>query len=277
MARKLLAVLPMLLLVTAGPAAADYPDIAGWTPAGSVQTFGPGDLWEYINGAADLFLAYGFQLLEVRDVSAGGVTATVNIYDMGTPLNAFGIYATEAPKDSPRMPVGISSVVAPPYQALLLKDRFYVKVDAREGDLDQAVAKALLSAIAAALPGSNDPPEALALLPEEGMVQESLGFSREGFLGLSQLRDCVHATYVVDEREFKVFIMGTGGTETPRDVWTRLGGKWTAVDHPSLKVLARKIPYRGLAGVALTERGIVGVSDCSSKAELLQRLERFAR
>ncbi|RPJ83897.1 MAG: hypothetical protein EHM13_06315, partial [Acidobacteria bacterium] len=35
--------------------------VAGWSRTKEPQVYGPGNLWEYINGAAETYLAFGFQ------------------------------------------------------------------------------------------------------------------------------------------------------------------------------------------------------------------------
>ena len=105
--RTVLRVLVVLVVTGGLSSAAGFPDIDGWQPAGEVRTYDASNLWEYINGAADAFMMYGFEQLQVRDVSAGGVTVTANIYDMGTPLNAFGIYRAESPKGVESLDVGV--------------------------------------------------------------------------------------------------------------------------------------------------------------------------
>lgn len=43
----------------------------GWEALDQEYRYGPDDLWQYINGAAELFLDYGFQELLVRDLGRG--------------------------------------------------------------------------------------------------------------------------------------------------------------------------------------------------------------
>ncbi|MCX6552348.1 MAG: hypothetical protein NTY02_15325, partial [Acidobacteria bacterium] len=45
--------------------------IAGWTRDGAVQRFGPGNLWEYIDGGAEQFLAFGFHNPKHRAIEVG--------------------------------------------------------------------------------------------------------------------------------------------------------------------------------------------------------------
>ena len=44
-----------------------FPEITGWKQSGEPQTFLPGTLYEYIDGGADLYLAYDFQELKVAE------------------------------------------------------------------------------------------------------------------------------------------------------------------------------------------------------------------
>ncbi len=50
-------------------------------------------LYGYINGGSDLFFEYGFNSLNVREVQYKGFDYTIEIYNMGTSKNAFGIYS----------------------------------------------------------------------------------------------------------------------------------------------------------------------------------------
>jgi hypothetical protein len=60
-------------------------------------------------------------------------------------------------------------------------------------------------------------------------------------------------------------------------VWEALTGDWTSLEHSGHTVLYREIPYRGLVGVVQIDGSIVGVSGAADQAELLSRLEPFAR
>ena len=44
-----------------------FPEIPGWKQSGEIQTFTPKTLYEYINGAADLYLSYDFEELKVAE------------------------------------------------------------------------------------------------------------------------------------------------------------------------------------------------------------------
>jgi hypothetical protein len=174
------------------------------------------------------------------------VTVFVAVYDMGRPLNAFGIYRTEAPPDESALPLGTEAVVSPPYQCLLLKDRYYVKVEAYEGDINQATGESLVAAVANALPGETELPPEFGALPADGMVAGSSQYTREAA-----------------GSEYQAFVVLQTDEVTTDDVWQKLASRWQEIDLGGEPVLSREIPYSGLVGVIRANGGIVGVAKSS--------------
>jgi hypothetical protein len=73
-----------------------FPEITGWKQSGEIQTFIPKTLYEYINGAADLYLTYDFQELKVAEYqNEKKASVTIDVYRHITPIHAFGIYSQE--------------------------------------------------------------------------------------------------------------------------------------------------------------------------------------
>jgi len=269
------AVLAVLLSCQVAPQA--FLSIAGWSPEGEPTTYDVAGLWELINGGADVFLSYGFETVTVQKFSAGDVTVSIAVYDMGRPLNAFGIYRTESPADDTALPVGTEAVVSPPYQCLLLKDRYYVKVDAYEGNIDQATGELLVAAIAEALPGEAGLPSEFTALPTDGMVAGSAQYTREALYGLAELNESVHAAYTDDAGfEYQAFVLLQTDEVTTDDTWQKLASRWQEIDLDGEPVLFREIPYSGLVGVIRSNGKIIGVTNAADEEQLLDRLLRFA-
>ncbi len=254
--------------------ATDFPEIKGWKPVSEVMTYNPENLYEYINGAADQFLDYGFRLLHSRDLSQNDLTITVDIYDLGSQLNAFGMYKTERPLYQEGLSIGTEAIISPPYQCLLLKDVYYVKVNVFEGEMIEKTIKALLEAIATALPGKIGSPEALKLLPSSGKFPGSEGYTRIGFLGLTELSNCIHAKYTDEsEKEFQYFVILPFDNVPKETIWEKLAEKWKKLESKKHHLLVKKIPYKGTSGIMLTEEKIIGVTDCADESEVINRLE----
>ncbi len=274
---KSLSLLIALFFAVSPVSAVDFPTIEGWSPTGETMTFTPDTLWEHINGAAETFLQYGFQELKTAELSNEGVTVAVGIYEMGSPLNAFGIYRTELPEGVATIEIGAQALISAPYQALLVKDRFYIKVDVYDGEIDDAGGRSMLQAIAAALPGSDGLPEVFAKLPAKGQIPGSQRFTREAFLGVRELKHCISADYDTGAgATVQFFVMLPPEGTTIDAVWQSLASKWKAVPHQPESVLAKKVPYRGLVGVIRSGKNIFGISGSESGDDLLESLLRFS-
>ena len=230
---------------------ADFPAVEGWKPAGEIMTFDKQGLFKAINGAAPLYFSYGFIELRVRDFTKGETRIAVNIYDMGTALGAYGIHQRE---HSSRL-------------CTLLKDRYYVKIEAMKGKLSVDSCRELKTGLSAGLPGGGGPPAELKLLPQKKRVAGSVKYTPEGYLGLSELKDCLHAEYVgAAGKKFQVFVI------TKQGAWDSLAKKWKATVRGEMKVLSREVPYRGLVAVVRVGSRVYGVVDAGD--DTLETLER---
>ncbi len=262
----------LLVLSLAPPAAADFIELPGCTGEAG-ETFDRGGLFKAINGAADVFLEYGFERLDLRRFDCGAVTIEVSIYDQGTPLNAFGVFARERPATA-RSVTGGPGLVAPPRQCLLRQGRHYVKIGAMRGALDAAACKPWLVALAEALPGSSDLPQAFAALPAADRLAGSAGYTPESYLGLSELGPAVHARYQRGGQQVEIFRLLPGPDRALDAIWQRLAERWKAAAGTP-PVLLREVPYRGLAGIVRTPDealGAIGAGDRKATIDLLRGL-----
>jgi len=85
-----------------------FPEIPGWKQSGEIETYSPQTLFEYINGAADLFLAYDFEeLMIVEYQNDRKATLTVDVYRHRIPLLAFGIFSQERLQSATILDIGV--------------------------------------------------------------------------------------------------------------------------------------------------------------------------
>jgi hypothetical protein len=97
------AVILILALQPAAAADAHRTALAGLLraplPAGltadAAPVFYASNLYEYIDGAAELFHSFDLQVMLHQEVKGAGAELTVDVYDMGSAENAFGTYAEE--------------------------------------------------------------------------------------------------------------------------------------------------------------------------------------
>src|SRR3989304_7720379 len=83
-----------------------FPQIAGWKMQEEKRVYNSGDLWELINGAADIFLSYYFQDLHIAEYIQKDLIIRVELYRHNSPANTYGIYTAERMPDYPQVTVG---------------------------------------------------------------------------------------------------------------------------------------------------------------------------
>jgi hypothetical protein len=157
--------------------------------------------------AAEAPLSYDFRELLVVELekSETKATLTIEIYDMGLPVNAFGIFSAERYPENKPVPVGEMGYVDG--EALnFMAGRYYVKLLGFElGEGEGAVLTGIAGRLAAAVPGKESLPPYVRLFPKENLVARSEKYIKKNFMGYEFLRNGYVATYRDDGREFECF------------------------------------------------------------------------
>ena len=212
-------------------ARAGSPELAGlaprldaWTRTEEARSFFPESLFEYINGAAESYLSYDFRELLVVDLEKKGTeaTLTMEIYDMGTPLNAFGIFGAERYPENE--PVAVGEMGYLEGEALnFLAGRFYVKLLAFGlGEGTAAVLRDTAAKVASAVKPAGGPPGLVAAFPKDGLVARSEKYIKQNFMGYEFLRHGFVATYKAGDKEFEGFFIDAGSEKAAEETRTRL-------------------------------------------------------
>lgn len=152
--------------------------VAEWKPAEQTRTVDRLTLFDYMNGAGELYLAYGFQELAVRRYHAPDQPdVTVEVYRMSGASDACGVFLHDhSPDQNP--PAGLEEVGRDRDYALGLlrfwKGNYFVRAIAeRETEAARAALSALGRSISDAISPAGEPPELLSLLPQGGMEPRS--------------------------------------------------------------------------------------------------------
>jgi len=181
-----------------------------WKWEGSPSFFQPDNLFDYINGSAELYLAYGFQrLATVNMVHAEDKSIIIDIYDMGTPLNAFGIYSSYRSADSIIQTIGAEAITSPAY--IRFYHNWYV-VDLNGSDTSSVTENAMdkmAREISKRIGGPGKPPAILALLPRKGLIEKTEKYIADSLLGYEFLPRGLEASYLIEGKEVKAFIVIT--------------------------------------------------------------------
>lgn len=201
--------------------------IAGWKKVREIGLFDEKTLFEHINGAAEAYFAYDFKLCGTAEYNPGDeaekteFSATdrfilIDIYDMGSPINAFGMYTSEISGDE-SVDIGVEGYIE--YSALnFWKGPYYVKITASSTDDDMLQANVKLAEyIADKIPGNTERPAMLALLPKENLVSGTERFILKNILGYSFLKNGLMASYKVGGENKSVIIAEHSSIDEAKD------------------------------------------------------------
>ncbi len=138
--------------------------VRGWQADGDDHTYDAETIFDYIDGAGEVYRAYNMKtLLSRRYKKAGGPDIIADVFDMGSAADAFGVFTHDL--DGEGWSVGQGSV----YKGGLLsfwRDRYFVSVFA-ENETEEA--KAMLldlgRRIASTVGRDGDKPALLGALP----------------------------------------------------------------------------------------------------------------
>jgi len=185
------------------------PKPAGWTMSDAPQKFLPETLFEYIDGGAESYLSYEFKELALGQYKGPGGKAamTVEIYDQGTPRNAFGIYGAERYPESRFLPIGVQGYIDE--GALnFFAGHYYIKLLAYEaGPQTEAALRTFASEILKGVKDIGSFPNPLAAFPKDGLTPNSEKFILRDFLGMKFLSNGFVASYKTGAREHDAFII----------------------------------------------------------------------
>ena len=173
--------------------------------------YSPENLYQYIDGGADIYLLYDFKILLHQEFKRGATELTVDIYEMGNIEDAFGIYAAERSPGYKFVSIGGEGYRD---KGILnfLQDHYYVKLSGSganvDGFLDQWAR--LLSA---RIGGTRTLPALLEQLPREHRSAHSEQYVRKDPLGHAFLAPAYIVTYAQGKQESKLVISIAGNAQ----------------------------------------------------------------
>lgn len=149
--------------------------IANWKKVAPPTAYTPANLSNYIDGGAELYISYNFQgALAGKYLNDTNEEISVDIFDMGTSADAFGVFAHTRETIDDRIGQGCE------YASGLLtfwKDRFYVSILAYpETAKKKEIVLQLGLAIAGAIGNTGSLPPIIAQLPTAGLIPASVRY-----------------------------------------------------------------------------------------------------
>lgn len=185
------------------------PDLDAWAQTEDPQTFFPETLFEYINGAAEIYLSYEFSQLIVAQYQkkAAEDTLAVEIYDMGSNRNSFGIYSAERYPENAFVDIGVEGYVEEGSLNFMV-GRYYVKLLCFDcGEASDRVLRSFADDITSRAGDEGAFPDLLRVFPKDGRLPHTEKYILQNFMGYSFLHDGYLANYNLAELEFDAFLI----------------------------------------------------------------------
>jgi len=198
-----------------GPQSSLFETLSALTPEGwklyddTVLTFTAESLYEKINGRAEFYLAYDVINMTFASYEKGEAAEQfidVSVYDMGTPIHAFGVFAGERTFEAPPLELGRDS-----YRSganyFIWKGQYYVQIIASDTTADlQLLGFDIGREVTSVLDDGNEAVWGLDALPQQDKVPGSEQFFLVDAMALDFMRNTFTARYVKSGTEVTVLL-----------------------------------------------------------------------
>jgi hypothetical protein len=210
--------------------------VDGWSAKGDDLHHRPDKLFEYIDGGAEMYLSYGFRAGVSRTYArAGQPEITVDIFDMGAPGNAFGVFMESIERVDTTYGQGAQISRG---MIVFWKDRFYasILVPVSTPDAERVIAR-MARAIDDGIPRKGRLPLVLSLLPEASLARESMRYfthhiwqnsaffiSNDNILDIGKGAEAALARYTFDGHTIHALVISypdTGRADRARERFDR--------------------------------------------------------
>jgi len=241
--------------------------IVGFRKIEGPTYYSPENLFDYINGGAELFLAYGFLELLVVELAEDRDRvdrATLEIYNMGTLRNAFGIFKTEAGDKVYRLPGGSEGRLEKGFLQFY-KGKFYVKVFLSPQSRAYAGVVEIGKTIEARIKGSFSQPAFFALFPVRYRITGSEKYTSKDFLGHPFFKGIASADFKQGGKTYTIFLSVTphrGNAEKAFQKYREYLISEKAFQgelKDGIRGFIGKDPYYGPCSISVIDGRIVGI------------------
>jgi hypothetical protein len=244
-----------------------FPQIPHWQITQNDPVYQANNLWDIIDGAADLYLEYGFVDLHIaRYLSTDSIEIKAELYRHASERDAFGMYSQERDTGYNFIPLGVQGYLQ---QGVLnfLAGSYYIKLSTYQtGNKGQDALLVIGKGLVNHLKQNNTMPSLFRVFPGEGKLSNTEQYVARNFLGYSCLNS-VYTTLYNKRAPFKIFVIESTDPEkanailaeylngiTKENVTKRAADKYQIQD-----------PHNGSIGLQIFKRYICGVINCPDR------------
>jgi hypothetical protein len=183
---------------------------AGWKIDGKPLFYDRDTLSDRIDGEAELYFPYGFDRMAAARYASEkspGTGMDVEIFRMGSLLDAFGIYANYRQKDGRALAVGAESNLSAS-QLFLYQGRHFVHIQVTGTDDTNLDALAeCVQTVVSRMPGNKNRPTELSAFDRLDVVKGTERYLPQSLLGYDFLNKGIIADAVVEGKNLQIFLL----------------------------------------------------------------------
>jgi hypothetical protein len=149
--------------------------IEAWTAVPEDRFFDDQTIFDYIDGAGEVYRAYNMKsCLSRRYAAPGQLDIVLDIFDMGSSSDAFGVFTHD--RDGEELRIGQGALYRPGWLSFW-KDHFFVSIYAQEEtEPAERAVRGLGAKVAELIPSDGTLPSIISSLPVDGLVSRSVRY-----------------------------------------------------------------------------------------------------
>jgi hypothetical protein len=199
----------------------------GWETLDEVKQFMPENLYELIDGRAELYLAYDMVKMTFTSFVNGADAEKfieLSIYDMGTPTNAFGVFSVERSKEVTSLALGRASYRMDAHY-FIWKGPYYIRIITSDASEEfETIGRDLAVKVTNFLPDAGESVWGLSALSQLDLEPDSVKYFKVDAMGLDFMRNTYTAQYRKDESLITVFLSQEESAESAETTVGRYTG-----------------------------------------------------
>jgi len=251
-------------------------DVAGWLGSEEVSLYDPESIFGYIDGHAEVYLAYGMKRCLARRYSGpdGEADLVLDLFELASPADAYGVFTHDL--DGEAVGIGAASLMRYGWLSFWQGPYFVSIVAEGESERSTEAVLELGRATAALLPTEGAVPAIVAALPAAGLDLRSVRFLRhpqilnthywvdeENLFQLGPQTAAALGTYVREEGAWHLLLVEYSSGETAELAAAAFADRFlggAAADGPA------QVEDRGWYGARRAGAGLAAVLGADSES-----------
>lgn len=223
-----------------------------WQSKDVIATYIGNELYDYIDGGAEIYFEFGFNFVKVQEYILGEESITLEIYCFDNLKGAFGIYSINRDITSPVIDIGNEGIETD-YQISFWHNNYYVLLQTYNPTPEiKSEMRKYAKFVSSQIGKKIDPPDIVNFLPTKNKVPRSerfvMGnygisnqhfFSEENIFELEKGGEGIFADYVSDSNKFTIFIVRYNDNIKPKSTFNKL--KELYKDSPLIEGIDNKL------------------------------------